>query len=172
MSPLKHCRWFSESWQGEKLYFQWNPSLPLLLLLQHLAKLVLQKQASQSDCHHKLLWMLCFLRKKINLHTYFSWSQLITDRRVHQNDIDVVNWPASLENVNSIALYLLYYSQRKDSCLFKDSHISMQVIWDASIASDTHEQSSHSLLCIFQVPILPFSLFLLLSVVSITPPNK
>lgn len=45
-----------------------------------------------------------FLRK-INLHAYyFSWSQLINDRTENQNDIDVANWPASLENVNSITL--------------------------------------------------------------------
>lgn len=43
---LKHCRWFCESLEREELYFQWNPSLPLLFLLQHLAKTVLQKQAS------------------------------------------------------------------------------------------------------------------------------
>jgi len=48
MLPLKHCRCFSESSEGEKLCLQLNPLLPLLLLLQHLAKLVLGVQQKQA----------------------------------------------------------------------------------------------------------------------------
>lgn len=84
-------------------------------------------------------YCVCFFEKNQFTYILFLQRQLINYRRDHQNYIDAASWPSSLENVNSLPC--ICFITLKESCLLKDNHISMQVIWVACTASETHVRS-------------------------------
>lgn len=70
-----------------------------------------------------------------NPHLHFSWNQL---RKIENSG---ASCPAPLENDNYISLYPPNYSHRRDWCLLNNNHISMPMICDANVPSDTHVNS-------------------------------
>lgn len=70
-----------------------------------------------------------------NLLLHFSGNQL------RKTENSGASCPAPLENDNYISLYPHKYSQRRDWCLLNNNRVSMPMIWDANVPSDTHMNS-------------------------------